>query len=670
MHIGARAQAALDGAHAVRPVPWEALLDYIPQNGTQRDTHDEERRDDDGAPRHAGPRDPMTGNPGEARVLARRRGIFFVLVTLTALTALGTLARVLGQNGLSLIDFAMLAVFAVTLPWTVIGFWNAVFGLAIALGRRNPLDVVAPLAGRDDHERALEGRTAIVVPAYDEDPQMVLGHLEATIDDLEAAGGLDNFEVFLLSDTQDRFRAAEEARAVQAFTRRIRFADRFHYRRRTDNSGHKTGNLWEWLERRGSDFDYMIVLDADSLMSGGAIRRLVRVMDCNPRLGICQTLIAGLPTRVAFTRMFQFGMRHGMRAYALGAAWWQGPAGPYWGHNAIIRIDAFMRHCRLPTLPGSGPLSGLVLSHDQLEAAQMVRGGYDVRVLPDEFGSYEINPPCMPEFVRRSLRWCQGNLQYLKLVTKPGWPPMARMQLALAILMYLSGPAWLIFMGLGFAQGALGIGGGAIADNPWGAAPSSLGLWLLAGMIVMVFAPKIAGLIDALADARRRRSYGGGRRLALSGVAEFLHGMLLAPIMAIAEALFILGLLRGKGLTWQVQRRQGFAVTWAESIARFWPQTLIGVATLTAFWLHAPQMLPWIIPVAIGPVLAILFCRFGTSPALGRMMARRRFAAIPEDITAPPVVARAMRIATIADRTARIRAASPAFAPLAQPAGE
>lgn len=640
-------------------------MDFICEANKAR-KQESTRNGDDALPLQTGAPAPRS----ERGRLAWRRTVFFALVTLTALAALIALALVLGEQGLSAIDAAMLAVFAVTLPWTVIGFWNAVFGLVLALGRRNPLDAVVPLAGRDAHERRLRGRTAIVVPAYDEDPQMVLGHIEATIDDLDAAGGLDNFEIFLLSDTQDSFRAAEEMRAVQAFRNRIGFNDRFHYRRRSENTGHKTGNLWEWLERRGGDFDYMIVLDADSLMSGGAIRRLVRVMDCNPTLGICQTLIAGLPSRVAFTRIFQFGMRHGMRAYALGAAWWQGPAGPYWGHNAIIRIDAFMRHCRLPTLPGRGPLSGLVLSHDQLEAAQMVRGGYDVRVLPDEYGSYEINPPCLPEFVRRSLRWCQGNLQYLKLVGKPGWPPMARLQLGLAILMYLSGPAWLLFMGLGFMQGALGVSGGAIADNPWGAAPSSLGLWLLAGMIVMTFAPKLAGLIDALADARRRRGYGGGWRLLRSGIAEFLHGMLLAPIMAIAEALFILGLARGKGLTWKVQRRHGFAVTWRESIARFWPQTVIAAVALTGFWLHAPQILPWIIPVAIGPLLAIVFCRVGTNPTLGRMLARRRFAAIPEDITAPPVVARAMRIATVADRSARIRAASPVLAPLPQPAGE
>ncbi len=652
-------------SRATNRVSWEAFLDFIPEASETRRpvaARDEQRVLCD--------EKQLAGKRAQARQLTRRRSIFFLLVMLTALAALGILARVLGQNGLSILDIAMLAVFAVTLPWTVIGFWNAMFGLLLALGRRDSLDAVAPLAGLHAHDRPLAGRTAIVVPAYDEDPQMVLGHLEATIDDLDAAGGLDKFEIFLLSDTQDAFRAAEEMRAVQAFQNRIAFADRFHYRRRSDNSGHKTGNLWEWLERRGADFDYMIVLDADSLMSGAAIRRLVRVMDCNPQLGICQTLIAGLPSRVAFTRMFQFGMRHGMRAYALGAAWWQGPAGPYWGHNAIIRIDAFMRHCRLPTLPGRGPLSGLVLSHDQLEAAQMIRGGYAVYVLPDEYGSYEINPPCLPEFVRRSMRWCQGNLQYLKLVTKPGWPVMARLQLALAILMYLSGPAWLLFMGLGFAQGAFGTNSGDIADNPWGAAPSSLALWLLAGMMTMVFAPKIAGLVDALADARRRRSYGGGWRLVRSGLAEFVHGMILAPIIAIAESLFILGLLCGRGLTWRVQRRHGFAVTWSESAARFWPQSVIAMAALSGFWLYAPHIVPWIIPVAIGPLLAIPFCHFSTSPAFGKLMARRRFAAIPEDITAPPVVARAMRIATLADRTARIRAAAPALAPLPQPAGE
>ncbi|MCG6121353.1 MAG: glucans biosynthesis glucosyltransferase MdoH [Microvirga sp.] len=589
--------------------------------------------------------------------LVIRRLTFFGLVAATCALALGVLAIIFSRDGISVVDALMLVAFAATLPWTVIGFWNALIGLVLALTHDDPVRTVAPLAGLDRSGEGASrsvGRTAIVVPVHEEDPDMVLGHLEATILDLAGPShDLDGFSIFLLSDTQDPSRAETEERMARAFAGRASFGDRFAYRRRPNNLDHKTGNLWEFLDRRGDDFDYMIVLDADSLMSGAAIRRLVRLMDANPRLGICQTLIAGLPSRVAFTRLFQFGMRHGMRAYTLGSAWWQGPAGPYWGHNAIIRVDAFRRHCRLPRLPGPPPLGGLILSHDQVEAALMQGAAYDVRVLPDEFGSYEINPPCPPEFMRRSLRWCQGNMQYLKLVARPGWTPMARLQLALAVLMYLSGPAWLTFVALGLAQAATGVSGGLLAANPFAEAPPSLALWLFGMMITMVFAPKFAGLVDAFADARRRRSYGGGVKLLAAGVAEFVHGMILAPIMAIAETVFIAGLACGRGLTWQAQTRRGLGVSWGEAARRFWPQTLVGAAMLGVSALYAPDVLPWLAPVAIGPLLAIPFCRLITRPALGRALARWRFAAVPEEIDPPPVVARAMRLATLADRAGR-----------------
>ncbi|TVQ35718.1 MAG: glucans biosynthesis glucosyltransferase MdoH [Geminicoccaceae bacterium] len=591
----------------------------------------------------------------ERRLLGRRRLAFLALTSTTALAALATLAMILGGDGFTVLDLAMLAAFAVTLPWTVIGFWNAVIGLALASSRRDPLRAVVPLAGLDDANAPLRGRTAIVVPVYDEDPELVLAHLAATVDDLALTGSLDGFDVFLLSDTQDPDLARDEAMAVEAFRRRCRFVERFHYRRRRDNAAFKTGNLWEFLERHGDRFDYMVVLDADSLMTGAAIRRLVRVMDQNPRLGILQTLIMGLPSQIGFTRMFQFGMRHGMRAYTLGSAWWQGPAGPYWGHNAIIRIDAFKAHCRLATLPGRPPLGGLILSHDQVEAAMMHRAGFDVRVLPDEFGSYEINPPCLPEFTRRSLRWCQGNMQYLKLVARPGWPPMPRLQLALAILMYVAGPAWLTFMALGFVQGAIGFDGGTVAANPWGATSSELAIWFLLAMLTMTFAPKICGLIDALAQPERRRRYGGGVRLAVSGLLEFVHGMILAPIMAIAEALFLARLARGRGLTWSAQRRHGQAVGWAEAARRFWPQTLVGCVVLTAFGVLTPHLLPWVIPVALGPLLAIPFAHFSTRPALGRTLARWGVAAVPEELAPPAVVARAVPLAAAVARGQRRR---------------
>src|SRR5690606_28224825 len=209
------------------------------------------------------------------------------------------------------------------------------------------------------------------------------------------------------------------------------------------------GNIRDFCERWGRDHTFAIVLDADSLMTAEAMLRLVRVMQRHPNIGILQTLVTGLPSASAFARIFQFGMRLGMRSYTLGAASWQGDCGPYWGHNAILRLQPFIVHCRLPLLPGKPPLGGYVLSHDQIEAALMRRAGYEVRVLADEGGSWEENPPTLTEFIRRDLRWCQGNMQYFRFLGLPKLAPVSRCQIALAIAMYLSSAGWMSFLLMG-----------------------------------------------------------------------------------------------------------------------------------------------------------------------------------------------------------------------------
>jgi membrane glycosyltransferase len=585
------------------------------------------------------------GRPPTVASLRRRRTLFATLVAATGVAVFAALTAVLGGDGLSALDLAMLAAFAVTLPWTVVGFWNAVVGFAILRLARSPVHHVAPLAALDGPSTPPRGRTAIVVPIYNEDPRMVVRHVEATMDDLAAAGPLDGFELFVLSDTQHPATIRAESAAIAALRARCAWPERFHYRRRRHNTGYKTGNLWDFVDRHGHRFDHMLVLDADSVMSGAAIHRLVRVMEANPRLGILQTLITALPTRSAFARLFQFGMRHGMRSYATGAAWWQGPHGPYWGHNALINLPAFRAHGRLPHLDGPPPWGGQLLSHDLVEAVQLQRAGYEVRVLPDEFGSHELNPPCLPEFVRRNLR----------LIGRPGWHPMGRLQLGLAILMYLSGPGWLVFMTLGFVQGAFGLDGGEIAANPWGAPPSELGILLLATMITMTFAPKLAGLADALVDGAARRSYGGPGALVGAGLIEFVHGMLLAPITAFSETFFIGRLLSGRGLAWRSQARDGRGVSWREAWRRFWGVMLAGTVVLVAFAQLAPGLLVWIVPVVTGPLLVVPFAWLTTRPWLGRALAGVRFAAVPEERVTPPIVARAVPWAA---RLARRRAAA------------
>ena len=148
-----------------------------------------------------------------------------------------------------------------------------------------------------------------------------------------------------------------------------------------------------------------------------------------------------MPSASPFARIFQFGMRLGMRSYTLGSAWWQGDCGPFWGHNAIVRIAPFIRLRAAGAREGAG--EGHILSHDQIEAVLMRKAGYEVRVLAEEGSSFEQNPPTLLEFLRRDLRWCQGNMQYWPFL---GARPPARQSLSASSrhsdVSWLSGMDW------------------------------------------------------------------------------------------------------------------------------------------------------------------------------------------------------------------------------------
>jgi len=269
-------------------------------------------------------------SPPVARVerFGLRRTVFAALVLATMAAAFGSFAWLIGRDGYGFLDWVMLGCLALTLPWTIIGFWNALIGLVILHTRRDPAGYVTPMLRDGDGDAALSGRTALLMAVHDEDPDAVFRHLRATVESLDRAGSAEAFDVFLLSDTRDPFIAAEEERLFDAWRRVDPAPERLRYRRRTVNTDHKTGNIWDWLDHDGHRYDYFVTLDADSLMSGRLLTRLVRIMDKNPGLGILQTLIVGLPSSSAFARIFQFGMRHGMRSYTTGSAWWLVTPGP------------------------------------------------------------------------------------------------------------------------------------------------------------------------------------------------------------------------------------------------------------------------------------------------------------------------------------------------------
>lgn len=558
-----------------------------------------------------------------------RRGVFVGLtaISFVALTALMTVT--LSPGGHSALDLFVLICFIVTLPWTIIGFWNAVIGLLVMRLAKAPAAVVCPIAAGDD-DGPLRGSTALLSCIRDEDVGDLEVKLAAMVAGLIRAGHQDRFKLYVLSDTSREDIAAGEREMAARLAER--FANEVHvvYRRRLVNTGYKAGNIEDFCERWGDEHDYALVLDADSFMSVDAIAGLVRRMDANPQVGILQSLMAGLPTDSAFARIFQFGMRLGMRSYTIGSAWWQGDCGPYWGHNAILRLKPFKDHCRMPTLPGNGPLSGPVLSHDQVEAVLMRRAGYEVRVLPLETGSYEVNPPHLLEFIRRDLRWCQGNLQYLRLLAMPGLKPVSRAQLALAILMFLGSPAWIGFM---VAVAIMG----TISDiSPF---DPDAGAVLFFTVLTMVFAPKLATVADILVRSGLRRQYGGTLRVVIGVASEILYSAMLAPIMAVAHTMFMGGLAFGKAIGWGAQARGVERLPVKLSLRKLWPQMLFGLAGLA--WISGMDIsVVWpVVPVVLGPLLAPLIATATSTKTLGDLAIRSTLWRLPEETMPPPELA-------------------------------
>src|SRR6185436_13382554 len=462
-------------------------------------------------------------------------------------------AVALTPGGFGMLDFAALVLFAITLPWMVAGFANAVIGFIIMRFSADPVAAVLPAAGLIGDDQPVTASTAVLLCVRNELPLRIIRNLEPMLEGIHASGYSERFHLYLLSDTSDAALAvAEEALFSELIaTWRDRIA--ISYRRRTVNHGFKAGNIREFCERWGSRHEFAVTLDADSFMPADAIVRLVRIMQVDPKLGILQGLIVGLPSTSLFARIFQFGMRLGMRSYTIGSAWWQGDCGPYWGHNAILRLKPFIAHCRLPLLARNDGKEQHILSHDQIEAALMRAAGYHVRVLPREDLGWEDNPPTLLEFMRRDLRWCQGNMQYLRLVTLPNLTPVSRYQLVLAILMFIGSPSWVGVLGL--ATAAL-----ILCDDPANIMRPDLGSALIAWVLLMWFSPKIAGALDVLLSPRERRTFGGAGRFTVNFAIETVYSIILCPILWISHTIFLFGRLFNREISWMVQVRDDHAV--------------------------------------------------------------------------------------------------------------
>jgi membrane glycosyltransferase len=550
-----------------------------------------------------------------------RRGLFGALVLLIAALLLWLAWRALAPGGIGPLEAVILLGLLGTAPWAALSAANALVGLAILLTARDPPTAVLPALAQARPGRP-DSITAIAVCVRNEDMAAVLPPLARLLDDLEAAGAGDRFRLWLLSDTQDSTAAIAEAAAIGAFT--VARAGRpatVHYRRRTDNAGFKAGNVMDFLDNHVTDESFFISLDADSVMSAAAVLRLVAVMEAAPRLAILQQLIVGRPATAAFPRLFQFGMRAGMRSWATGQAWWQLDAGPYWGHNAILRVAPFREHAKLEAMPDGSR----ILSHDMVESVRLQAAGWAVRCLPAEDGSMEANPPAMPEFLKRDERWGAGNMQYLQLLRLPNFTAMGRLQLVQAILLFAGAPLYALML---LAAALNGLGGGGSATPMGALALAIFAHWLC------YFAPKLAGYAQALIQREVAATYGGRAAFARGAVAEIAFMQAFEPLSALNKAMFLLSLPFGARPGWAPQNRADRGVAWGDALRLLWPHTLIGVGLTLCFATVSWPALLLALPFTSGMILAVPLCVLSADPTLSAWLRAQNIAATPEELSA------------------------------------
>ncbi len=572
---------------------------------------------------------------------AARRTTLLLLIAMQTWLATDFMASVLPYQGRQILEIAILALFAILFGWISAGFWTAMAGFALLLRGGDRHKVSAGAGGLPIDGRA---RTAIVMPVCNEDIARVFAGLRATYESVERAGELRHFDFYVLSDSGGGARAAE-TRAWLGLCRAVGGFGRVFYRWRRHHIKRKSGNIADFCRRWGSRYRYMVILDADSVMSGACLAQLVRMMEANPDAGIIQSppRAAGRDTLYARVQQFSTGVYGPM--FTAGLHFWQLGESHYWGHNAIIRVAPFMRHCALARLPGRGPLSGEILSHDFVEAALMRRAGWKVWIAYDLPGSYEETPPNLVDELTRDRRWCQGNLMNFRLFGMEGLHPAHRVAFLTGVVAYLSAALWFVMLVLSTALLAV-----HMLQTPqyfvepyqlfprWPQWRPDRAVALFGTTATLLFLPKLASVL--LLQFRDAARFGGRTRLALSTLGELALSVLLAPIRMLFHTQFVLAPLFGRTVRWKSPPRADAETGWGEALRRHGWHTLLGVAWAgLVYWLN-PMFLWWLLPVVGALILSIPLSVCTSRIAPGRRLREAGFLLTPEESQPPPEIAR------------------------------
>ncbi|WP_033015836.1 glucans biosynthesis glucosyltransferase MdoH [Pseudoalteromonas sp. BSi20495] len=553
-----------------------------------------------------------------------------VRVWLFAIAALGIsgygisiMFEILNSNGMTLLEYALLALFSITFAWIVTAFCSGTIGFLLQLLRIDPLTLkrIKPISF--DSQALAKQRTAVVMPIYNEDTHRVIAGFEVSLESLKETGQLDHFDFYLLSDTQDPQIAKNELSAWHALCERLgSTAKHVFYRRREDNKHRKVGNLTDFCERWGSQYDHMIVLDADSVMTGKCMLELTTSMLNNPQAGLIQTIPIPVRQDTFFGRFLQFASVLYSPMLATGSAFWQTDKANYWGHNAIIRVEAFITCCGLPTLKGNAPFGGEILSHDFVEASLLHSANWDVLLLSDIEGSYEEVPSNILDYAVRDRRWVQGNIQHLGLLSSSKLKLMSKFHFLLGATAYISSLIWLSMLALSTIDAVTRALNSDVYFNrayqlfpTWQIAKTELIDSLLYLTIIILLLPKLMGVIVTL--VHRNKRFGGSIKLILGSIIETVFAIIVAPLMMVFHAYFVICVFLGKKVKWDAQPREGRMVPWREAFGYTLFSTIVAIAWGSTAYYFTPVFFWWLSPILLGLILAAPIVRYSSSIKLG-----------------------------------------------------
>lgn len=589
-----------------------------------------------GSPDDAVAYDPAVRLRGPG-VGARRFFLFGASLAATVYAA-WLMADVLGADQLTIMEMVVVAFFSINFAWISLSFFTGIVGLilrglkldAITLKRLKPIARKGPLRSKN----------VVVIPVYNEDPNRVFAGLRASYESLAATGEIDAFDFFVLSDTRDPdIWIAEEMAWAKACTD-LNARGKIFFRRRAENTERKSGNLKEFCETYAANYDHMIVFDADSVMSGDAMVNMAYLMENNPDAGIVQSPPQPTGRQTLFARILQFISRVHGPTMSAGLSFWCMGSSNYWGHNAIIRVKAFIECCGLPVLSGKPPMGGHILSHDFVEAAFMRKAGWRCWLIPQLEGSWEELPPNLIDFAIRDRRWCQGNMQHARLMVADGFKPLSRLHFFMGVMSFASSPLWLLLLlsstiaTLQNTQLTYSFFPGHFTMFPqWPVDRSFEMLVLLIFTIGMLVLPKIISIL-MVCLGRDRKQYGGVMVL-MSGLLETLYSALQAPIMMMLHAQFVFSVLTGNQVGWDAQERDDAGVPFRAAlkthrtiivIGLIWGAIAVFVDT-AFFW--------WLSPILAGLVLSPWLTHYSSNLAIGKAARRMKLFVTPEEYDSP-----------------------------------